>query len=366
MIMVSNPGDPALQVSWLAHAPWDGLTLADLVFPFFLFSTGISLTFMLRGKAEPKGAPRLYGRLFRRSGILAILGLLFQLFVCPSLSNFRIPGVLQRIGVCSLLGGLLLLGFSWRGVAWTLVGLLGGYAAILLWVPAPAFLAFPVGGASRPTEVSFAGASSAARPGPLSREGSLPSYVDRKVFGRHLYRPEYDPEGLLSTLSSVSTVLLGILAGFWLSWPGSGKARLGGLFGGGLLLAGAGGLGSLVLPVNKALWTPPFALLTGGISCVLLAGLSALAKGKTRAAGFKVLEIFGANAFAAYIASNFLTLLMGSLTLGEKSLEDWVFQGAVLPGFGGGSACLVYSLLHVLIWIPALWVLYRRKVFLRI
>ncbi|HXX93335.1 MAG TPA: heparan-alpha-glucosaminide N-acetyltransferase domain-containing protein, partial [Planctomycetota bacterium] len=365
MILVNNPGDCRLQSRWLSHAAWDGLTFADLVFPFFLVSVGISLTFML-GKSGPGTTlGKRSARLLRRSLTLVVLGLLFHLWISRDFSNFRIPGVLQRIGICSLLGGFIILQFPPRGLAAITLGILGAYAALLLGLHPPTFLETSPGAGRAPHEVRFEDAAAGRRPGYLSKEGSLPSYVDRQILGRHLYRPEYDPEGILSTGSAVSTVLLGSLAGLWLRRSGSRRGRHRTLFLWGVALAAAGLAASGILPVNKALWSPSFVLVTAGISFAVLSGLAASLEAHPGFAGYRPLEIFGANALLVYVGSNFLTLILENLALGDRTLETRLFEGFYLRWSGGAWAAFFYGISNAAIWIPILWVLHRKRIHVR-
>src|SRR5206468_6315032 len=186
-------------------------------------------------------------------------------------------GVLQRIALCYLAASLIFLRTRVRGQVIAVIGLLVGYSLLMKLVPVPEFGA-----------------------GDLARGHDLASYLDRLLLPGHIYRRDYDPEGLLSTLPAIATTLLGVLAGHWIR---SGRDRYeidAGLFVGGTACLFAGSAWGATFPINKALWTGPFVLLTGGLAMIGLALCYWLVdlKGHRRwAAPFRV---FGANAIAAY------------------------------------------------------------------
>lgn len=366
MILVNNPGIPSLQSPWLAHAPWNGLTLADLVFPLFLFSLGMALA-LTRGRPAGNVSRRVQCRRVVRRGLTLVgLGLLFHLLIAGNLSTFRIPGVFQRIGICSLLGGLMVIAFSPRAIALGAGALLVGYSALLGCVQAPSF-ARPDPSAGWPVaEIPFEGTRPEARPDPLSMAGSLPSYVDRRLFGHHLYRPEYDPEGLLTSLPALSTVLIGVLAGLWLGTPRRRIAHLAGFLWAGFGLLGLGGLMSWIFPVNKALWSPSFVLVTGGVALLLFAVLEGCRNVRRMSAWLRPFEVFGANALVAYLASNLLMVVLAGGSVKGTPMDEWIMKSSVLSRLDGGVASLFYGLLHVGIWLPPLWILRQRKLYIKI
>src|SRR5438045_1087122 len=194
MILVNNPGSWEAIYSPLEHAKWHGWTPTDLVFPFFLFIVGVSITLSLARRAETGGSKRdLYVKIVRRTLIIFAIGLLLSDFPYTDPATFRIPGVLQRIAVCYLFASVIFLNTSWRTQLLIVAALLLAYWAILVLVPAPGFAA-----------------------GDLSMQGSIASYVDRTVFGRHTWKRLYDPEGILRTTGALATTLIGVLTGHFL------------------------------------------------------------------------------------------------------------------------------------------------------
>src|SRR5690349_17573745 len=196
MILVNNPGSWE-HIYWpLEHAVWSGWTPTDLVFPFFLFIVGVSIALALGGRLERGGVTRdLYLKILKRTliifaigVILNAIGLFFDRESGFDIAYLRIPGVLQRIAICYFFASIIFLNTKWRTQIIIILALLVGYCLLVNFVPAPGYAA-----------------------GDLTKEGSLPSYVDRVVFGTHVWRQAkvYDPEGLLSTIPAIATALFG-------------------------------------------------------------------------------------------------------------------------------------------------------------
>jgi len=261
MILVMNAGNWSTVYWPLLHATWNGWTPTDMIFPSFLFIVGVSMTFSFASRLA-KGASRagLAWHVVRRSAILCVLGFFLNAVPTFDLTTLRIPGVLQRIALCYLIGGLLDLAVERRRVAviaGVAAALLIGYWAMLRFVPVPGF------GAGR-----------------LDSLGNLDAYVDRAIFGvRHLWPygltpghgVTYDPEGLLSTIPAVTNLLLGILAGGWLRSERSGPRRVAGLAVAGAAVMLGGWLLNPVVPINKRIWASSFALFSGGFGLLALA-----------------------------------------------------------------------------------------------
>jgi predicted acyltransferase len=221
MVLVNNPGTWTAVYRPLTHAEWHGWTATDLVFPFFLFIVGVSITLALgRRRAAGDAEGVLAARVVRRAAIIFVLGLVLSVIAAlrfgVGLDTIRMMGVLQRIALCYLAAALLFLWSGWRTQVAIAAGLLLGYWGLLTLVPVPGFGA-----------------------GDLGQEGSLAAWLDRLLLGRHIWRggKVYDPEGLLSTLPAIATTLAGVVAGHWLV-----AARSAGRKVGGLALAGAAAL----------------------------------------------------------------------------------------------------------------------------
>jgi predicted acyltransferase len=349
MILVNNPGSWSHAYAPLLHSDWHGWTPTDLIFPFFLFIVGVSMVFSFDarlGRGETRGTLLLH--VLRRSVIIFALGFFLAGFPNFNLATIRIPGVLQRIAVCYLLASLVHLAMRLRGQAITIGALLLGYWAVMTLVPVPGY------GVGR-----------------LDVQGNLAAYVDRWLMLGHLWKPTWDPEGVLSTFPAVATVLLGALVGRWLASNRAGQEKARGLFlFGGIGLA-AGHLWHLVVPITKNLWTSSYVVFTAGFACVLLGACYWLMDVKRVRAWAGPFVVFGMNAIAAFVLSSFVAKCMGIYKVTRLdgtaiSIKGYVYQKFFAPLASPVNASLLFALSYVLFWLALMWLLYRRKIFIKI
>jgi predicted acyltransferase len=346
MILVNNPGTWEHIHPPLRHAAWHGWTPTDLVFPFFLFIVGVAIPFSF-GKRMARGdsRPRLLLHILRRSLILFGLGLFMAGFPYFPWDRIRIMGVLQRIGLVYLAAAPAFLFLGRRGRAVFASALLLGYWALLTWVPVPGF-----------------------GPGDLSPEGNLGAYLDRMILGDRLWRAEWDPEGLLSTLPAIGTTLLGIFTGEWLRSPRGPGMKTAGLLVAGVALLALGQLWDPVFPINKGIWTSSYVLFTAGAGLLLLSGffwIMDVLRWRTWATPF---VIYGVNAIAVFVASGLAARLMGLITLGPDgiSVKGWIYERLFASWASPMNGSLAFALTYVLVWLFLMWVLYRRRIFIKI
>ena len=360
MILVNNPGTWGAIYSPLRHADWHGWTPTDLVFPFFLFIVGVSITLALSRRAETSGSKRdLYVKIVRRSLTIFGLGLLLTAFpfwnfttnTFVDLSTLRATGVLNRIAVCYLLAALVFLKTDWRGQACIFGALLVAYWAVLSLVPAPGFAA-----------------------GDLSKEGSIASYVDRVALGGHIWRGGkgvYDPEGILSTLGALATTLAGVLTGHLLRSRRAGAEKVSAMFVAGAACAVAGWAWNFWLPVNKPLWTSSYVLLTAGLGLQLLAACYWLIDLKGYRRWSVPFAVFGTNALAAFFLTGVGAKLLGVIKLaGEDgksvSLHAAVYKSLFASWAAPVNASLAFAVCFLLVWLGLMWLLYRRNIFIKV
>jgi predicted acyltransferase len=341
MVLVNNPGTWAAVHAPLRHAEWHGLTPTDVVFPFFLFIVGVAIPPSLVGRPPLTALLRV----LRRAVVIFALGLVLNGFPSFDWSTIRIPGVLPRIAVCYLVAAVLFLMTTWRVQAGLAAALLLGYWGAMTLIPVPGFGA-----------------------GNLGPEGNLAAWVDRAVLGPHLWRAArvYDPEGVLSTVPAIATVLGGVLAGQWVQSARTPRTKATGLVLAGALGVALGAEWGNWFPVNKALWTSSYAVLTAGFALLVFAACYwaiEICGWRRWATPFVV---FGVNALALYflswLAAVWLTLIRVD---GDRHLQQWVFERAFAPWAAPLDASLVYALAYVLVWWSAMWLLYRVGVRLR-
>jgi predicted acyltransferase len=352
MLLVNNPGTWSSIYAPLRHAEWHGWTPTDLAFPFFLFLVGVAMTFSY-GKLLERGAGRgpLLLKALRRSAILFGIGLFLHGFPKYDLTTIRIPGVLQRIALASFLATVPVLFTRARGQALTATGLLLGYWALMTLVPVPGIGA-----------------------GVLEPGQDLGAYLDRAVFGTaHLWKSArtWDPEGLLSTLPAVGTVLLGVLAGHWIRAGHEPRRLVGGLVGLGIALTILGSVWGVVFPINKNLWTSSYAVFTAGLGCLVLALCYWLIDMKGYRRWSIPFIVFGTNAIAAFVLSTFgarvLNLIRSTAATGEVvTLQGLIYRSAFASWLQPLNASLAFALCYLCFWLALVSILYRRRIFIKI
>jgi predicted acyltransferase len=350
MVLVNNPGTWS-HIYWpLEHAEWHGWTPTDLIFPFFLFIVGVAIPLAFGRRIESDGSKRdLYGKVVKRALIIFALGMFLAGFPYFHLSTIRIPGVLQRIAVCYLFASIIFLNTKVRTQIIVTIALLLIYWLLLTRLQAPGFST-----------------------GDLSKEGSVASFVDRVIFGPHIWKQGkvYDPEGLLSTIPAIATTLLGVLTGQWLRTGRSQYEKVTGLF-----IAGAGCLvigwcWNPFFPINKSLWTSSYVFFTGGLALEFLALCYWLIDIKQYQRWAKPFVVFGVNAIVLFVGTGMMAILMGRIKLpwggGQISLQGWIFQKLFLSWASPINASLAYAIVFILLWLGLMWILYSRRIFIKV
>ena len=350
MLLVNNPGDWGHIYPPLEHAPWNGCTPTDLIFPSFLFIVGVSIAYAL-GTARQDAArhPALLIRIGKRAAILFGLGLLIALEPRFDFATVRIMGVLQRIALVFLVCGVVFVKTGWRTQVGLLVALLVGYNVLLQLVPVPG-----VG------------------PANLEPATNLGAWLDRAVLGEaHLWRTAktWDPEGLLGTLPAVGTGLLGLLAGQWLRRRTVPVAdRLVWLFVASGAAIGLGLIWNGWFPINKSLWTSSYVLYAGGLAGAALAAAYWLCDVQGyRGWLTRFAVVYGVNAILVYFAAEVLARWLSLWQIGGTSAHGWLYEHLFTPYFRDPrNASLAGALTCVLIWYGVLWILHQRRIIVKV
>jgi len=335
MLLVNNAGDWGHVYAPLQHAPWHGCTPTDLVFPFFLFIVGVSLALSLGPRIDAGSDPAALRRtVLVRALRIVVLGLLLHAVAHWTMNTpaFRPFGVLQRIGICFAVAGLFAVHAKPRTQWLVFAGILLGYWALLTWG------------------------------GPLTKEGNLASRVDTALLGRFAYEFDpktglgHEPEGLLSTLPAIATMLFGLRAGDWLR-----RRQLSRLWQAGLVALVVGWLWSAVFPFNKQLWTSSYVLWTGGFALIaLLVAHLAIDEHGAPPVG----RSFGVNAIAAYAGSWLMVCLLEAFHLGGPIYRNgfaWM-----TPNTGPHVPSLAFAMAFVAVWWVIVAVLDRKKIHFKI
>lgn len=359
MVLVNNPGDWGSLYPQLDHAHWNGWTFTDTIFPFFLFIGGVSMALSL-GRLAATGAdkPALLRKLALRALLIFLIG--FALNVVPyfNFAAVRIPGVLQRIAVCTLLAAPIVVYCSWRRqLAW-IAGLLAAYSVLMLWVPVPGIGA-----------------------GVLEKGQDFGAYVDRILLGKHLWvqSKSWDPEGLVSTLPALCSQLIGVLAGRWLlSAAPRSEQTVWMLLAGLLLLALGSTFDAILMPINKSLWTPSFCLFMSGWALLAFAAFywlldvspSAVVR-EAAARWSRPFVIYGMNALFIFALSGLIAKMLGFIKFaqpggGTVSLGKMLYAPIRALPIAPVNTSLLYALLFNAFMFSIAWLMWRKKWFVKV
>lgn len=354
MLLVNNPGTWSAIYPPLEHAPWHGWTPTDLIFPFFLFIVGITTELSLDRRAAAGAGDRVIRlQVLRRGALIVLCGLVlttFPFFPLTRFTEIRIPGVLQRIGVCYAIGALVAWRRSNRAVALIGVVLLLGYWAAMTLIPVPGQVA----------------------PTLDIPDQTLAAYVDRLLLEGHLWSATktWDPEGPLSTIPAVVTSLLGILTGRWMNRPNPLPDKLNGLFASGAVLTAAGLAWNWVFPINKNLWTSSYVVFSAGVAMLVLATASWLIEIRRVRGWTRPLVTYGQNPLAAFLGSGAMARTLGLLqvhgTTGSVSVKEAIFERGFASWLAPIDASLLFAVSFVLVWYLILLVFERRGWILKI
>ena len=348
MILVNNPGDWSAVYSPLLHAYWTGFTLADLVFPAFVFIMGVSMPFAFaRRLAAGATARDLYWRIGRRAALLIVLGLaLNALAALQAGTPLRFPGVLQRLAFAYVLASMAVIHLDSRNWIVVIGAALLGHWALLTLVP-------------------FGGNPA----GTMTVEHNLARYLDTTLFGRHALTIPIDPEGLLGTLPAAATALIGAAIGASIQ-RGVGftsAARAVGL--NGVLLLGTGYVWSWMLPLSKPLWTGSFALTATGLTAIALAATIVLVDTRGWRRWALPFQWLGVNPIAIYVFSEIAGRVIDRVPIASGtdavSLKAWLFWQVIEPAiepWTDATASLIFGIGYVALWIAAAGLLYRFRI----
>ena len=341
MVLVNNPGSSTTTYPPLLHASWHGWTPTDLVFPFFLWIVGVAMTLSFEKRIQRgDNRGRLLLHAFRRAAAIFLLGLLLNGFPYYDLSSLRIPGVLQRIAVCYLIASAIFLYTRWRGQLVATGVLLGGYWLLMRFAPIPGCPA-----------------------GTLEKECNFARYIDSLLLSGHMWSSTktWDPEGIVSTLPAIATVMFGIFAGHILRARQSLAEKTVWLFAAGVAGVLLGLAADPWLPINKNIWTSSYSLFTAGLAFQAFALSYWLLDGKQWRRWASPFVILGLNAIAVYVFAGVVARL-----LAMSGLKQAIFDTVCAPVASPQNASLLYALMNVGLSLLFAWLLYRRGWFLKV
>ncbi|HVM86734.1 MAG TPA: heparan-alpha-glucosaminide N-acetyltransferase domain-containing protein [Puia sp.] len=344
MIVVNYPGSEKYVFFTLRHTVWNGLSFTDQVAPYFLYFVGASIVFAYSRRVA-EGAPKnqLYRKIFFRSLKIFAVGMFLNLMPAFDFHNIRWTGTLHRIAIVFFICAIIYLNTNWKQQAWIAAILLVAYWLALTCIPTPG-----VGKVM------------------LDPGVNIVAWLDSKYLPGRMWRGTWDPESILTNITSVVSCLTGMLAGRLMLSDKSPNEKVNYLMTAGTFAAIAGYFWGLAFPVNENLWTSSFVLVTSGFASLLFGAFYFLVDIKGKTWGTKPGIIFGANAIAIYFLADVWALLFyeakfSGSSLNEKFVDVWTNAGA-----DPRLASLIYALFFVCInFIPA-WILYKKKIFIKL
>jgi predicted acyltransferase len=344
MILVNYPGSWDAIYGPLEHAEWNGLTPTDLIFPFFLFIVGVSIALSYTKLLE-KGTPKkaLYRKIILRALKIFAVGIFLSLLPKFDFSNIRITGVLQRISIVFLACSFIFLNTSFKAQVWLSVIILIVYWLAMTLIPTPGI-----------GEVS------------LERGVNLAAWVDSILLPGRMWQGTWDPEGILSTFPSIVTGITGLLAGHLLISKRTPHEKVILLMVFGFLSVTLGYVWGLTFPVNKNLWSSSFVLVTSGLASLLLGTLCYIVDIRNHTSGTKPGIIFGANAIAIYFISDVISILFYSIKFGSASLNEHFMMTFTGAGLAPKFVSMLYAIIFVSINFGIAYILYRKKIFIKL
>ncbi len=377
MLLVNNPGTWSAIFPPLEHAEWHGWTPTDLIFPFFLFIVGITTELSLRARrARGDDESAIVRQIFRRGILIYVFGLLLSWSpfftwtdipgnpdptvldrIVDRVQHLRVLGVLQRIGIAYLFGALLTLRTSLKAQVVILATLLLGYWALMTLVPVP--------------DTGVPGRFVLDKPDQL-----LSAWLDRTIIGEnHLWigSKTWDPEGLLSTLPAIGTMMLGTFAGRWIGQRARPLTdRLAAMFAVGALLMVAGLVWNWIFPINKSLWTSSYVLFTAGMGAVSLATCMWIIDVMGVRKWTFPFVVYGMNPMLAFLGSGLMARLIYSIWKVDSgngtliSAQGLVFNRLYASWLPPREASLLFALSFVAFWFVILWAAWKRGIVLKV
>lgn len=352
MILVNNPGSWSYVYAPLDHAEWHGATPTDWIFPFFLFIVGVSIALAIGQRKESgTGRKALVRKILWRSLVIFAIGLFLAAYPAFDLSNLRIPGVLQRIALVYGVTALLFLWLDARQMFWLGVGCLLAYWGLMTLVPVPN-----------------------GHPPNLEPGTNLGAWIDASLLGGHLWAQSkiWDPEGLLSTVPAFATSISGILTGLWLRSGRDHHEKVAGLLIAGTVLLAGGLLWNTVFPINKQLWTSSYVLYTSGLALLMFGVLYWWIDIKGHRGGTLPFVVYGTNALIVFAVSGLLARTLNAIHVTDASgkavnIKAWLWGTVFEPAFASPyNASLAHAIAYVLLLLGFAWLLYSRKIFIKV
>jgi predicted acyltransferase len=376
MIVVNSPGTWSHVYDPLLHANWHGMTLTDLVFPFFLFIVGVSITLAYTKRVEA-GAPKgeIYKKIISRSIKIYLLGIFLWLWPEFDFGNIRYVGVLQRIAIVFLCCSLLFLHTNWKQQIVILSSILLGYWVILYAIPVPIDgviqQALNTGMIERAggtmVDIGEISKVSGGFIAPNVEPGiNFAAWIDRQLVPGYFYERTWDPEGLLSTLPAIGTCILGMISGKLILSEKETYQKLTWIFFAGFAVFIIGMMWSWFFPLNKNLWSSSYVMASGGLAMMFLGAFLLIVDVLEYKKWTRPGIVFGANAITSYVLSGMLLTVFYNDLFGIQPLNQLFLELATGIGVPLKLGSFMYALIYTsILYIPAV-ILYRKKIFIKV
>ena len=350
MIIVNSPGNWGNTFAPLLHADWHGITLTDFVYPFFIFIVGLSIVLSNKNKGTSSSTKTILFRsikIFTLGVFLGVFtGFMYQVVGSGesfSLSDIRIPGVLQRIALVYLFCAILYNYSNWVQQLVVMISLLVVYYILMTFVSVPGI-----------------------GPGVLEPGKNLAAYIDSLLIPGSMWEGTWDPEGILSTLPAIASGIGGMLAGYILTTKKTIENKVIIMYFVGVICLLDSFVWEWIMPINKNLWTSTYVMYTTGWAFLILASSVLLCDILKLDSWFKVGIIFGSNSIAIYALSQMLTYFAYGMPIFDTSFNGIIYGGMVDLGVYPKIASLLWAILYAFVCYIVAVYLYRKKIFFRL
>ena len=342
MIMVNFPGNPAFVFFTLRHSTWNALSFTDHVAPFFLFIIGVSIHFAYSNRTRLE-KPALYKKIILRALKIFLIGMFLNLMPTFNFSEIRWTGTLHRIAVVFLICSIISLHTSWKQQFIIVTTLLLAYWFIMTGIPYP--------GEGKVM---------------LEPGKNIAAYIDSLYLPGKMWQVTWDPEGILSIIPTCCTTLIGMMMGKIIRSDIAANLRLNYIMVIGVALSILGYFIGLAFPVNENIWSSSFVLVTAGFACLIFASMYFFFDVLTYSKYATIGVVFGVNAIAAYVLGDLLALVFYNLNIGDTTLNLHFFNHFSQLGVLPELISWIYALLFVSIVSIPCWILYKKKIFLKV
>ena len=350
MIIVNSPGNWGNTFAPLLHADWHGITLTDFVYPFFIFIVGVSIVLSNNNKGTSSSTKTILFRsikIFTLGVFLGVFtGFMYQVVGSGesfSLSDIRIPGVLQRIALVYLFCAILYNYTNWVQQLVVMLSLLVVYYILMTFVSVPGI-----------------------GPGVLEPGKNLAAYIDSLLIPGSMWEGTWDPEGILSTLPAIASGIGGMLAGYILTTKKTIENKVIIMYFVGVFCLLDSFVWEWIMPINKNLWTSTYVMYTTGWAFLMLASSVLLCDILKLDSWFKVGIIFGSNSIAIYALSQMLTYFAYGMPVFDTSFNGIIYGGMVDFGVYPKLASLLWAILYAVVCYTVALYLYQKKLFFRL